>query len=185
MKPAQWDKYQDAAMSTAIYPKQVGLFYTVAGFVGEVGELIKVVRTGTATPDQVKGELGDATWYVAAAAWELKLRFSIIADKSSAPARLGPPSELLPQLFVVASELAQECKRVMRDDNFVVNVDRANRFLDLLGDALTLLRVISKGYGFKFEEVLAYNTKKLAERQQADALRGAGETVAERKEYIQ
>lgn len=181
MKISKWDKYQEACLSTAVYPRQVGLFYVVMGFVGEVGELIKLIRTGEFTLDQVKGELGDAAYYLAMAAYELKLPFSIIADKSSSSAGLGTPAELLPSLFVTASDLAQSCKRVIRDDNFVVTVDRANEMIDQLAAALTLLRVISKGYGIlSFDDVMKYNSSKLAKRKEAGALHGAGETIEDR-----
>lgn len=83
--------YQEAAMSTAIYPGKgtiIGLAYTALGLgeSGEVqGKVKKIIRDeGNVISDEKKKEigkeLGDQLWYIAAMASELGLNLQEIAE---------------------------------------------------------------------------------------------------------
>jgi NTP pyrophosphatase (non-canonical NTP hydrolase) len=82
--------YQRKALTTAVYPKDIGLEYTVLGLVGEAGELAnklkKIVRgdvvRSTDTENQLAEELGDVLWYVAMVAKELGYNLSEIGHKN-------------------------------------------------------------------------------------------------------
>ena len=39
-----FNEYQEKALSTAIYPKEIGLIYTTLGLVGEAGEIANKVK---------------------------------------------------------------------------------------------------------------------------------------------
>lgn len=85
------DQYQEAALTTAIYPPNQAIEYTVLGLVSEAGEvagkLKKVIRDngGVLTPtlrDALMDELGDVLWYVAAVAEALDEDLSVIAARN-------------------------------------------------------------------------------------------------------
>lgn len=99
----QMSYYQDCALATAVYPKELGLAYTALGLAGEAGEVankIKKILRGddeNAEPsladyqsgqfrisgdrrEQIKKELGGVMWYLAATAKEAGLSLDEIAD---------------------------------------------------------------------------------------------------------
>jgi NTP pyrophosphatase (non-canonical NTP hydrolase) len=90
------DEYQQAALTTAIYPgkgKLLGLTYATLKLAGESGEVAEHlgkafrddgfgITQPELTPERhstLKKELGDVLWYVAAAARELGLDLSEVA----------------------------------------------------------------------------------------------------------
>jgi NTP pyrophosphatase (non-canonical NTP hydrolase) len=69
------NEYQQAAATTAIYPKSSGVTYNIVGLCGEVGEIAgkysKCIRDGIIVDrDDFKKELGDVLWFVAMLAKE-------------------------------------------------------------------------------------------------------------------
>lgn len=84
------NKYQTAALQTAVYPNMGQNFpYPALGLAGEAGEvadkLKKVIRDndGVLTDpvrDAVAKELGDVMWYVAVLAYELDYDLDTIAQ---------------------------------------------------------------------------------------------------------
>lgn len=87
-------EYQKGATDTAVYPEQGavgGLMYAALGLAGEAGEIAnkvkKVFRDGEAdSPDkhaarleELRKELGDVLWYVAAVATELGCDMDAVA----------------------------------------------------------------------------------------------------------
>jgi len=86
-------EYQVAARRTAIYPKQATVVYPLLGLAGEVGELCnklkKVFRDQEQTElsvhtvpqkvmEEVKKEIGDVMWYVAAFCSDLQIDLEAI-----------------------------------------------------------------------------------------------------------
>ena len=68
------NEYQKAANSTAIFPKNMAVPYTLLGLSGEVGEVCnkykKIIRDkgniiSEKDRDELQGELGDVLWYLA------------------------------------------------------------------------------------------------------------------------
>ena len=83
------DDYQMFASTTAKYPKESGLVYTVLGMASEAGEvagkLKKAIRdeAGEITAERkavLLAELGDVLWYVAMVAVELQTDLSTVAE---------------------------------------------------------------------------------------------------------
>jgi NTP pyrophosphatase (non-canonical NTP hydrolase) len=71
--------YQKWTRTTALYPKEFGLFYTTLGLSNEAGEVAGVVKkmyrdsdaeVTEEIRDKVKKELGDVMWYAARVADE-------------------------------------------------------------------------------------------------------------------
>lgn len=91
------NEYQSAAMTTAKYPKDKGLDYTILGLCGEAGELAnlrkKHIRKPCTYPLAIQAgldeeterrtaladELGDVLWYAAAVAHELGFDLETVA----------------------------------------------------------------------------------------------------------
>lgn len=80
------NEYQQAAMKTALYPKDCALAYATLGLAGEAGELANKVKKILRGDDnamelrqQVIGEMGDVMWYLAALASELDTDLEAVA----------------------------------------------------------------------------------------------------------
>ena len=80
------NEYQEEARSTAIYPEEDGLIYTVLGLNGEAGEIAekvkKMLRDGKSLEEcqvELIKELGDVLWYVANLAHELGVSLDTVA----------------------------------------------------------------------------------------------------------
>lgn len=82
--------YQAIAKTTAVYPKEFGIYYTALGLAGEAGEFAnkvkKIMRDGLSiTPELKKDlgkELGDCLWYIANACEELGINLNTVADEN-------------------------------------------------------------------------------------------------------
>ena len=84
-----FNEYQQATRSTAIYPRDMGVVYPALGLAGETGEVVdkikKVVRDheGRFNDDSrhaIALELGDVLWYIAAIAGDLGYNLDEIAQ---------------------------------------------------------------------------------------------------------
>ncbi len=82
-------EYQTIIQKTAVYPKHLGMLYTVLGLCGEAGEVAekvkKLYRDKDGEPSdefiqQLKKELGDVIWYVTATANEVGLSLEEILE---------------------------------------------------------------------------------------------------------
>jgi NTP pyrophosphatase (non-canonical NTP hydrolase) len=80
--------YQEECKKTAIYSKDIGLFYAALGLAGEAGEIANAVKkvlrddSGVLTEKARKNlakELGDVLWYVSAVATELGVELNSVA----------------------------------------------------------------------------------------------------------
>lgn len=79
-----FELYQEYASRTAIYPRTHAVTYPILGLVGEAGEFAnkwkKVIRDGRDVDvDDLKAELGDILWYVAALATDLEVNLQSVA----------------------------------------------------------------------------------------------------------
>jgi NTP pyrophosphatase (non-canonical NTP hydrolase) len=96
----QFNEYQQAALSTAIYTDRHRVIYPALGLASEAGEVAgkikKVLRDADgdferAPLDAISDELGDVLWYVAVLAADLGLSLEEIAADNLAKleARMG------------------------------------------------------------------------------------------------
>jgi NTP pyrophosphatase (non-canonical NTP hydrolase) len=85
-------EYQEKSAATALYPnKGENYVYPTLGLVGEAGEVAekvkKVIRDNGGKMDaariqEIKKELGDVLWYVAALCRELELDMNEVAEEN-------------------------------------------------------------------------------------------------------
>ena len=76
------NEYQEKASKTALYPKEMGLYYVALGLTAESGEVAncikKIIRDDNNVitqekREQLKKELGDVLWYLSRICAELDL----------------------------------------------------------------------------------------------------------------
>lgn len=83
------NEYQEAALKTAVYPKEYKIIYPALGITGEAGEcsdkVKKVIRDNDCnfTDDkkhEIAKEIGDVLWYCATLAKDLGFNLEIIGE---------------------------------------------------------------------------------------------------------
>lgn len=81
-----FSEYQEAARSTAIYPRDRAIVYPALGLTGEAGEVAekvkKWIRDGNLDREAIAKELGDVLWYIAALAGDLEISMDQIAQQN-------------------------------------------------------------------------------------------------------
>jgi len=86
-----FNKYQETAVETAIYPDTHRILYPALGMAGEAGEVAnkvkKIIRDGPENmpddwKDQLASEIGDVLWYCAALANDLGMPLALIAAQN-------------------------------------------------------------------------------------------------------
>ena len=86
-----FNDYQQAAVSTAIYPESSRVTYTTLGLVGEAGEVAekvkKIIRSGRPISEmtesealEIAKELGDVLWYAANLAEDLGINLNEVVE---------------------------------------------------------------------------------------------------------
>ena len=82
----RFDEYQEEAKKTAIYPDQYRVVYPALGLAGEAGEVAekvkKHIRDGVLNVEELKKELGDVLWYLAAITSDLGLNLDDVAESN-------------------------------------------------------------------------------------------------------
>jgi NTP pyrophosphatase (non-canonical NTP hydrolase) len=82
-----FDKYQDDAATTAIYPFERGLEYLSLGLVSEAGEVAGKIakyyrKDGKLPKEDIIDECGDVLWFISELARYLDTDLSEVADKN-------------------------------------------------------------------------------------------------------
>ena len=82
-------EYQEATRETAVYPKEMAVYYCALGLIGEAGEIAnkvkKVIRDSNShisieRKKHIADEIGDVMWYVARLSDELGLSLEAIVN---------------------------------------------------------------------------------------------------------
>lgn len=83
-----FNKYQEKALKTAIYPDKYKVMYTTMGLTGEAGEVANKVKkvyrdrggvVDDKTRTELAAEIGDVLWYCACLCSDLGLSFNSVA----------------------------------------------------------------------------------------------------------
>ncbi len=71
-----------------------------------------------------------------------------------------------------AGEVANQVKKVLRDDNGVITAERFGELVSELGDVLWYLAMIAKELDVPLEDIARWNLQKLSRRAQNDRIHG-------------
>jgi NTP pyrophosphatase (non-canonical NTP hydrolase) len=74
-----------------------------------------------------------------------------------------------------AGELAGKTKRLIRDNEGVLNEELAQGMLGELGDILYYVAQYAQAIGYELQEVIDYNVAKLEDRKERNAIHGSGD----------
>ncbi len=69
-------------------------------------------------------------------------------------------------------ELANQVKKIIRDDNGKLTADRKKKIIDELGDALWYCAAVASDLGINLDEVVSANLQKLSDRGNKNLIRG-------------
>lgn len=182
-----WNEYQQQALTTAIFPLDRSLEYTVLGLCSEVGELGEAYAAGKQgwgyrqeDIDHLLSEIGDSFWYVAAIADALDLTLETVANYGTT---LGLPtvgassSRGLTVLDVIkqSSIMAGVVKKAIRDNEGFLETDARLKIVEALYRAVWLLDGLCHHFGSTRYAVMAKNLNKLADRKKRGVLQGSGD----------
>ena len=168
------NEYQDAAISTAIYPGR--LYYPTLGLAGEAGELMAVCLMKD--EENIVKETGDCLWYVANVAHDAGLALSDIRFSWKKSKHLCWDSmEACKYLTVNVGKVAENVKKTFRDNAGELTDARRKNIKKALGDILQLLSCVSLGgAGVTLERCAEINIDKLRSRQERGKLGGDGDS---------
>lgn len=173
-----WNKYQAEALTTAVYPLERELDYTVLGLVSEVSEVAELSVVDKPRLDlwqkNVKMELGDSFWYAAAVADALGTTLQEVWDTRADTTALA--TSFTPSYLVIyAGRMAGHLKKTIRDDAGVLLPARRTAMIATLGNVLTELVALCTAMDTTAHAVTQANLNKLADRKQRGTLQGSGD----------
>ena len=163
-------KYQQGAVSTAIYPGK--LAYPALGLCGEIGEVL------TATDKKsTEGEIGDVLWYVANVANDADLSLEdIVGSKSLKQSpKFNDPNYLFEKLAMQGGIVAENVKKTIRDTDGVLTERRKENIKSALSKIVSLLGLIAWYNETTLNKAAKANLKKLASRKRRQKLQGDGD----------
>lgn len=155
----QLNDYQQAAVITAIYPRQYAVVYPALGLIGELNELMDAVIDGEM--DRIIKEAGDTCWYIANLSNDIGLEMSDIVCKPSTP---------LPSVKNIGV-FCEKVKKYVRDGAEEKRAD----IIDFVSEALSSVITVCHDHCIPFDLVLTTNIKKLQSRKERGTLTGDGD----------
>lgn len=167
-------------MTTAIFPPERSVDYTVLGLVSEIAELVEVQHDKTVTSWQVrlanyKKEAGDGFWYAAAVADALETSLEDITFTVEPMDHWIDLPEIIAGLVKDAGFMAGLVKKSIRDDDSFITQDRKNALLARLAFIMVGLQRLTYAVSSSPAAVTADNLNKLADRKARGVLQGAGD----------
>ena len=155
--------YQNLARQTAIYPGKdgvrigdlTGLTYTILGLIGEAAEY---------SQNSSLAEKGDCFWYISQIAYEIQIPLGHLSD-------FNPENASYNDLFACAGTLANQYKKVFRDDNGALTTKRREVLIKILKESLWHLTKRSDDN----VEAMEKNIEKLSSRQAKGVIAGEGD----------
>ena len=169
------NEYQQQAMSTAIFPVDRSLDYTVLGLLSEVGELAEAWLDNKKTLHDVAAEAGDCYWYCAAIADTLEVSLEDVVRFSMGGRMYLATTNIIHALTASSGNLAGLVKKAIRDDGGHFSPERREKAIDLLGKTVLHLDELCEGLGTTRWAVMNANLDKLLSRKARGVLGGSGD----------
>lgn len=170
------NEYQNAAMTTAIFPADRGLEYTIFGLLSEVGEMAEAWVDNTKSYPEVSSETGDCYWYSAAIASTLEVSLEdVVRFYDGPPVTSKLVANLLPELMASSGNLAGLVKKAIRDDGGRFSPMRRAKAIQFLGRTVLVLDALALQLGTNRWALMSDNLDKLADRKVRGVLGGSGD----------
>lgn len=178
--------YQRGAAATAVYPN-IGdnLAYPILGLANEAGELAEKVAEWLSGPPavgqsdtlaaEIASEAGDVLWYAAQTATELGLDLGDLAVATGEPRQRDTVVVAVLRLVATTGIVAGIYKKVIRDDDGVLNEVTRGKLSGKLSQTLADLAAVAAEVGTSLEQVGRANHDKLASRAHRGVLTGSGD----------
>jgi len=112
-----------------------------------------------------------------------KMTLNEYQDKSSntilplnaAQTNVGAPLYFILGLVGETGEIVEKYKKILRNDNGVLTLDKQRELAKELGDVLWYLAMLAKEFGYTLENIAYMNLDKLADRKLNNKIRGEGD----------
>lgn len=179
-----YNEYQQQALSTAIYPVDREVDYTIIGLGSEIGELAEVYGDAKKTfYGQLKtaadikaalAECGDICWYVAAAADALGLNLDWVLKQAQTDIHHVGKGLTLVDMVVAHGKIQGLLKKSIRDNNGYLTTDHEEAIAAELCHIWNHNQQFIYLLGGTLDGVLAANLNKLADRKARGVLKGSG-----------
>lgn len=180
-----WNDYQIQALTTAVFPLDRSVEYTVLGLVSEVGEMAEAYAMGkgslwgfdSSTTKLALSEGGDGFWYAAAIADALDWRLEDVAtgydDRVPYSKSRGM---VLVEIVRLTGNMAGYVKKAIRDNDGFLTPDATSKLHRDLWHVLWLLDNWCQLFGSNRHVVMVNNLNKLADRKSRGVIGGSGNT---------
>jgi NTP pyrophosphatase (non-canonical NTP hydrolase) len=183
-KAINWNDFQIQALTTAVFPLDRSVEYTVLGLVSEVGEMAEAYEMGketiwgfdASTTKLAISEGADATWYAAALADALDWRLEDVAT--------GYPDErveyiqsrglVLVALMRLAGNMAGYVKKAIRDNDGYLTPEATAKLHKDLWRFLWTLDNWFHLFGSNRHVAMVNNLNKLSDRKARGVIGGSG-----------
>lgn len=169
-----WNKYQAEALTTAIYPLERELDYTILGLCSEVAEVAELVYLLDLDEHELRSEIGDCFWYAGAVADALGTTLQQVWDFMPAEYRPVSLSETTGLVVVLSGHLAGLLKKTIRDDGGKLTAQKTSAMMSDLNRVLQALVILCGQLDTTAHAVTQENLNKLSDRKQRGVLGGSG-----------
>lgn len=196
------NEYQDKASQTAIYPKEMGVVYTLLGLGGEVGELEEKTlelsfsenNYNSLSEDIINDlihETGDIMWYISNLSRELNLKLSDIyteeihkniSDNNNVMIHVFNNKNKMISIFLISSKMNSivgkmdnDYKKVIRDLNGIINEDKKQKLINNLSNILWCVNSMCIELDTTLTYVMQKNIDKLFDRMERNKIGGDGD----------
>lgn len=175
-----WNEYQQQALTTAIYPLEREVDYTVLGLCSEVAEIAEWLdpswSRNVAWGESIKSEIGDCFWYAAAVADALKIPLNDVATTAARYHYQNTLEETYLTLVTDSGYLAGLVKKAIRDDGGHLSQERRAKMVGTLGRICWVLDGMCHRLSTTRYAVMNDNLNKLSDRKQRGVLQGSGDS---------
>lgn len=130
------------------------------GVAGESGEVADLLSRDIVSPEYLKKELGDVTWYISQLCRLLKMEFSYVALKYNGYLQQMDPRVVALLLSKEAGEIADYVKKVVYHGHALENLLLQEKMVKVLN----IVEYFCQRYSFTLQEVLQANIEKLRKR---------------------
>jgi len=178
-----FNDYQQQALTTAIYPVDREVDYTIIGLGSEIGELAEVYgeakkgfygKLNGSDTKEALSELGDVLWYVAATADALNVQLDWVTKQAHTPVHHVSKGLTLVDMVVAHGKIQGILKKSIRDNGGYLSTVHENIIATELCHIWNHSAQFIYLLGGTLDGVLAANLNKLSDRKARGVLQGSG-----------